>query len=103
MMQQQNMMYSDTGMGFMMPGVQSNSSLQGLHMQQIPGVQTSQNMSNLPIQQLSGMPVMMGIPQMQGMPIQQVPGVTMMPGSSSASGMQQTTPSESIDQHCGLG
>ena len=67
-------------------------------MQQNPGVQTPQNIPNLPIQQLSGMPMMMGIPQMQGMSIQQVPGVTMM-SSSATPGIQQTVPSETLDQH----
>ena len=97
-MQQQNVMYSDTGMGYMMPNVQNNSTMQGLPMQQIPGVQTPQNIPNLPIQQLSGMPMMMGIPQMQGMSIQQVPGVTLM-SSSATPGIQQTVPSETLDQH----
>lgn len=98
-MMQQNMVYPDAGMGYLMPNVQNNSGMQGLPVQQVPGVQNPQNMANIPIQQLSGMPMMMGIPQMQGMPIQQVPGVAMMPNASTNTTMQPSNPSESIEQH----
>ena len=98
-MMQQNMVYPDTGMGYLMPNVQNNSAMQGLPVQPVPGVQNPQNMPNIPIQQLSGMPMMMGIPQMQGMPIQQVPGVAMMPNTSTNTTIQPSNPSESIEQH----
>lgn len=65
-MMQQNMVYPDAGMGYLMPNVQNNSGMQGLPVQQVPGVQNPQNMANIPIQQLSGMPMIDGNPSNAG-------------------------------------